>query len=165
MRRSILAITFLAVSSLAHADLAEDLQKKNCANLGDACRVIVAPKKIERQGYCVGIFMNKLPCVVSYISVKEGAAMNLTCGTDPENPVLNQDMAAEAIGYNVATLITQPDGKNNLNNDPNSYSMISNRMVEVMIVDNDENGVVTTTGEVSLSLQAGKVPLTNVTCK
>lgn len=154
----------LAVSSLAHADLAEDLQKKNCAEASGSCQVVVAPKKVERQGYCVGIFMGKLPCVVSYISVKEGAAMNLTCGTDPENPVLNQDMAAEALGFNVLTLISK-DGKDSAKNDPNSYTMISNRMVEVMIVDNDVNGVITSTGEVSLSLQAGKVPLTNVTCK
>lgn len=165
MRRSILALSVLVATSFAHADLAEDLQRKNCSNESEACRVIVVPKKVERQGYCVGVFMRSLPCVVSYISVKEGAALNLTCGTDPQNPVINQDMAAEAMGYNVATLISKADGNHIVKNDSNDYSIISNQMVEVKIVDTDVNGVVTTSGEIALTLQAGKVPLTNVTCR
>src|SRR5687768_16264119 len=143
------------MTTAAHADLAEDLQKKNCATETGSCRVIVAPKKIEKQGYCVGIFMGKIPCVVSYISAKEGAAMNLTCGADPKKPILNQDMPAEALGYNVATLITKADGQNVVKNDPNEYTMISNRMVDVSITNLDTNGVVTSTGAIQLSLQGG----------
>lgn len=154
----------MAMTSLAHADLAVDLQKKNCAHETDSCRVIVAPKKIEKQGYCVGVFMAKIPCVVSYISVKEGAAMNLTCGADPKKPILDQDMAAEALGYNVATLITRKDGQDVVKNDPNEYTMISNRMVDVSIVSSEANGVITSTGQVVLSLQGGPVALTNVSC-
>lgn len=164
MRRLILALVVALTSSLAFADLATELQKKNCSNETGSCRVIVAPKKIEKQGYCIGMFMDKLPCIVSYISVKEGAAMNLTCGTDPKKPVLNQDMPAEALGYNVATLITISDGQDIVKNDPNEYLMISNRMVDVSIVSSDDNGVVTTTGKVVLSLQGGLVALTNVSC-
>lgn len=165
MRRTILAFVVALTSSLALADIAEELQKKNCGQaLSNSCRVIVAPKKIEKQGYCVGMFMTSLPCVVSFISVKEGAAMNLTCGTDPKKPVLNQDMAAEAIGYNVATLRRDGEGTDEVINDKNDYSMFSNRMVEVMLTDSEVNGVKTTTGTVQLTLQMGPVSLTNVTC-
>lgn len=154
--RSILAFVVALSSSLAFADIATELQNKNCGDkLSASCRVIVAPKKIEKQGYCVGIFMSSLPCVVSYISVKEGAAMNLTCGSDPKKPVLNQDMAAEAMGYNVATL------KNGVViNDNSDYSIFSNRMVEVMLTESEGK----TTGSVILTLQMGPVALTNVTC-
>ena len=165
MRKSIIALSVLTLSSFAHADLALELQAKNCANESSHCRVIVAPKKIEKQGYCVGIFMKNLPCLVSYISVKEGAAMNITCGTDPQNPVLNQDMAAEAMGYNVATLTKNAAGEDVLRNDTNGYSMISNRMVEVNLIDSDSNGILSTKGEIYLSLQMGRIPLTDVTCK
>lgn len=165
MRRSILALVVALSSTLSFADIATELQKKNCGlALSNLCRVIVAPKKIEKQGYCVGMFMTSLPCVVSFISVKEGAAMNLTCGTDPKKPVLNQDMAAEAIGYNVATLRRDGEGNDEVINDRNDYSMFSNRMVEVMLTDSIENGVKTTSGTVELTLQMGPVALTNVTC-
>ena len=164
MRRLIAALVVALTSSFAFADLATDLQRKNCATETGSCRVIVAPKKIEKQGYCVGLFMGQTPCVVSYISVKEGAAMNLTCGADPKNPILDQDMPAEVLGYNVATLISKVDGQDIVKNDPSDYIMISNRMVEVMITSLDNNGVITSSGQIQLSLQSGPVALTNVSC-
>lgn len=172
MKHSLLALSLVFASTLAHADLAEKFQE-NCntaevkalTGATGSCRIIVAPKKIERQGYCLGTFMGSLPCVVSYIAVAEGAAMNLTCGTDPNAPVINQDMEAEAIGYNVATLIKKVDGQDVVQNDKNDYKQISNRMVAISMVDSVDNGVNTTTGSVLLTLQMGQVPLTNVTCK
>src|SRR5690606_6740044 len=110
---TLIALSLALVSSLAHADLAED-HAKNCqtseaislAGKTGSCRVVVAPKKIETQGFCVGTLLGALPCGVTYISIKEGALINLTCGTDASNPTIDEDMLSEAIGYNVATLIT-----------------------------------------------------------
>lgn len=168
MKQSLLALTLVFASTIAHADLAEKFQT-NCstpenvalAGATGSCRIVVAPKKIERQGYCLGTFMGSLPCVVSYISVKEGAAMNLTCGTDPKAPVIDQDMAAEAIGFNVATLIKKADGQDVVQNDKNEYVQISNSMVDVSITQTPAGS----TGAVTLSLQMGPVALQNVTCQ
>lgn len=168
MKQTLIALTLVLASTVAHADLAEKFQA-NCSTPENqkligatgSCRIIVAPKKIERQGVCVGTFMGSLPCVVRYISVKEGAAMNLTCGTDPKAPVIDQDMAAEAIGFNVATLIKKADGQDVVQNDKTEYAQISNNMVEVGLSEN----ALGTTGSVLITLQMGQVALTNVTCQ
>lgn len=168
MKHTLLALSLVLASTLAHADLAEKFQA-NCSTPENlkligatgSCRIIVAPKKIEKQGVCVGTFMGSLPCVVSYISVKEGAAMNLTCGTDPKAPVIDQDMGAEAVGFNVATLIKKADGQDVVQNDKTEYSQIASNMVEVTMSTN----ALGTTGSVTLQLQMGAVALTNVSCR
>lgn len=168
MKQTLFALSLVLASTLAHADLGEKFQAncttpENIALTGATgnCRVIVAPKKIEKQGVCVGTFMGSLPCVVSYISVKEGAAMNLTCGTDPKAPVIDQDMNAEAVGFNVATLIRKADGQDVVQNDKNEYAQISSNMVDVSLT----TTALGTTGAVTLQLQMGPVALQNVTCK
>lgn len=167
LKQTLFALSLALASTLAHADLAEKFQA-NCATPENvtlqgatgSCRIVVAPKKIEKRGVCVGTFMGSLPCVVSYISVKEGAAMNLTCGTDPKAPVIDQDMAAEAVGFNVATLIKKADGQDVVQNDKNEYSEISSNMVSVSLTQTPAG----TTGAVTLQLQMGPVALQNVTC-
>lgn len=172
MKQSLLALSLILVSSVSFADIAENHQKncetpeaKKLMGTTGSCRIVIAPKKIEKQGLCTGTFMGSLPCAVTFIAVKEGAAMNLTCGTDANAPVINQDMEAEASGYNVATLIRKADGQDVVQTDKNAYTMFTNRMVDVSIVDSVVNGVAVSTGSVSLSLQSGQVPLTNVVCK
>lgn len=168
MKNTLIALSLVLASTLAHADLAEKFQA-NCSTPENlkligatgSCRIVVAPKKIEKQGICVGTFMGSLPCAVSYISVKEGAAMNLTCGTDPKAPVIDQDMNAEAVGFNVATLIKKADGQDVVQNDKTEYSEISSNMVSVSLI--DAAGI--TTGAVTIQLQMGAVQLTNVTCR
>lgn len=168
MKNTLIALSLVLASTVAHADLAEKFQA-NCSTPENlkligatgSCRIVVAPKKIEKQGVCVGTFMGSLPCVVSYISVKEGAAMNLTCGTDPKAPVIDQDMGAEAVGFSVATLIKKADGQDVVQNDKSEYSQISSNMLEVTLTDT----ALGTTGAVTISLQMGQVALTNVTCR
>lgn len=172
MKQSLLVLTLVLASSVAFADPSEKHQKncetpeaKSLMGATGSCRIVVAAKKIEKQGVCVGTFMGSLPCVVSFIAVPEGAAMNLTCGTDMNAPVINQDMQAEAAGYNVATLIRKADGQDVVQNDKNDYSLFTNRMVDVSITDTVIAGVKVSTGTILLSLQSGQVPLSNVTCK
>lgn len=168
LKHTLIALSLVLASTLAHADLAEKFQA-NCSTTENlkligatgSCRIVVAPKKIEKQGVCVGTFMTSLPCVVSYISVKEGAAMNLTCGTDPKAPVIDQDMAAEAVGFNVATLIKKADGQDVVQNDKSEYSQISSNMLDLTLTES----ALGITGSIIISLQMGQVALTNVTCR
>lgn len=156
MKASLFALSLVVFSSLAHADLAE-LHQKKCEGVAD-CRVVITPKKMLKQGMCVGIFMGSLPCAVSYLSAEEGAMMNLTCGTDPAKPVIDQDMAAEALGYTVTALSKKADGQTVVNTDAFEYGIISNRMVDVSILS-------ATTAEVGITLQSGRTTLTNVSCQ
>lgn len=102
--------------------------------------------------------MGSLPCAVSYLSVEEGAMMNLTCGTDPSKPVIDQDMAAEALGYTVTALSKTADGQTVVKTDAFEYGIISNRMVDVSIMS-------ATSAEVGITLQSGRTTLTNVSCQ
>lgn len=146
------------------ADLATELQQKNCGE-NKECRVIVAPKKIEKQGACLGTFMGSLPCLVSYYSSRDLAAMNLTCGEDFQKPVVDQNMQAEALGYNVAVLIKRDDGQDVVKNDPTNYSMFSGTMLDLMLTETDNNGLKATSASVTIHLQNQDVQLTNVVCR
>lgn len=165
MKATLLALSLLTLSSLAHADLAETHQAK-CASAdivsmtgaSGSCRVVITPKKVEKQGMCIGMFMGSLPCAVTYIANEEGAAMNLTCGTDPQKPVIDQDMAAEAVGYTVTTLIRKADGQDVIKTDGQEYLLVSNRMVDVSLTS-------ATTADIGITLQSGRVALTNVNCQ
>jgi hypothetical protein len=172
LKQSLLALSLVLVSSVAFADPSEKHQKncetpeaKSLMGTTGSCRIILAAKKIEKQGVCIGTFMGSLPCAVSYVAVPEGAAMNLTCGTDANAPVINQDMEAESAGYNVATLIRKADGQDVVVNDKNEYSLFTNRMLDVSIMDTTVAGVKVSTATILLSLQSGQVALSNVTCK
>lgn len=172
MKHSLLAFSLLALSSVAFADLGE-MHAQNCETpavksmIGStgSCRVVIAPKKIEKQGVCTGVFGNSLPCTVTFISNSSVSGLNLTCGNDPKTPVINQDMEAEATGYSVATLIRKADGQDVVVNDENEYSFFTNRMIDVYVVESESNGVATTSGNIVLSLQSGAVSLSNVTCR
>jgi hypothetical protein len=171
LKLSFFALSLALLSSLAHADLALEHQKeceteevKSLMGKSGSCRIVVAPKKIEKQGYCAGILMESLPCVVSYISIKEGAAMNLTCGTDPDDPLINQNMPLEALGYNLALMIKNFNGDDVIRNDKNEYSLFSNDLVNMLVVESSRDGVAVKTGGISMILETGPVALTNVTC-
>ena len=164
MKHSLFAIAALLLSSVAMADLGEKHQK-NCETpevkslVGEAgsCRIVVTPKKLEKRGVCVGLFMGALPCYVSYISVPEGAAMNLTCGNDLNNPDLNQDMSAEGTSYNVATLIRTNSGETVVKHDASTYEMVASGIVSVLLDP--------VSPEITIQLQTGPVSLTNTFCQ
>lgn len=172
LKHSVLAVTLLALSTLAQADLGE-LHARNCEapevktlmGKTGSCRVVVAPKKIETLGSCSGTFMGQLACVVTFAVSPEGAAMNLTCAKDPNNPVINQDMEAEGSGYNVATLVRRANGQDLVINDRSNYALINNKMVEVVVSESIVNNVPIKTGAVTLNLQSGPVNLQDVTCR
>lgn len=172
LRLSLLAFSLLTFSSVALADIATDLQEvcqspevKRLTGSTGSCRIVVAPKKAEKRGLCQGTFMNSLPCAVRFLSTKDGALLNITCGTDPKNPAIDQDMMAEGSAFNVAAMIRKADGQDHVMNDKSEYTMITSQMVEVILIDTVNAGIKTTKGEINLSLQGGKVPLTNVVCK
>lgn len=165
MKASLLALSLLTFSFAAAADVVVAHQAK-CASpevaamIGatGSCRIVITPRKVDKQGMCIGMFMGSLPCAVTYIATPEGAAMNLTCGTDPQKPVINQDMAAEATGYNVTTLIRKADGQDVVRTEAQDYLLIANRMVDVSLTS-------PTTAEIGITLQSGRVTLTNVNCQ
>lgn len=157
----------LLICGLSFADVGEDLQK-NCESpnapvaKGDkgTCRVVVAVKKVDKEGVCEGIFSGKLKCQVQYLKSTEGAALNLLCG-DIKSPVINQDFSADITVFNNLSIFRDAKGKENIVNDPNEYTLISSRMVELSLKE-DQNHQ--RTGTISIILEKGSIPLTNVVC-
>ncbi|MFP5386222.1 MAG: hypothetical protein ACLGHN_09095 [Bacteriovoracia bacterium] len=171
MRHSIFTAALVLFSSVAQADFAESLHKSNCETTEvrsltqgkGSCRIIVAPKKVEKQGYCIGTLVGTFTCAVTFVSIADQAMMNLRCNKSTSEVVIDQDIYADAIGYSVATLINTNKGQDIVRNDSNEYSMFSSSLVELSLVENKTSG--TTTGSVSLNLQGRSIPLDNLTCK
>ncbi len=125
-----------------------------------SCRVVVAPKNVDKEGLCEGIFSGKLKCQVQYLKTSEGAALNLLCG-DSKSPVINQDFKADITVFNNLAIVRDAKGKESIINDPNEYTLISSRMVELSLRE-DQNQK--RSGSISILLEKGKIPLTDVVC-
>lgn len=167
MKYAFLIISTLIISASTFADLGED-HAKNCeltsvkklmGNKG-SCRVVIAPKKIKKSGSCTGTFQKTMSCTISFDSESKDVGMNLKCG-DAEDPVINQDMEAEFIGYNVTTLVKNSEGKDIIVQDKTNYSLISNRMITISLNESDENS----SSKVLIDLDAGSVELEDLSCK
>jgi hypothetical protein len=157
----------LLISGITYADVGEDLQKicdtsSVLMARGEkrSCRVVVAPKNVDKEGLCEGIFSGKLKCQVQYLKTSEGAALNLLCG-DSKSPVINQDFTADVTVFNNLAIVRDAKGKESIINDLNEYTLISSRMVELSLKE-DQNQQ--RTGSISIILEKGKIPLTNVVC-
>lgn len=161
MKFALIVLTAL-LSTFAHADLAE-VHQKNCQKsdvkelMGEtgSCRIVVAPTKYTGSGSCTGTFMD-IPCHVSYIAEESISALSVTCGLDPKNPVMSQDMKATGTRYNVATMIKTSEGKDIIQNDENSYKVISSTALRFSIIGD------TTT--IALLFPAGDAYLNDVSC-
>ncbi|WPU65696.1 hypothetical protein [Peredibacter starrii] len=150
------------LSTLAFADLAEMHQQK-CETaevkelMGEngSCRIVAAPKKFTASGTCTGTFMEMFPCKVTYIAEDSISALSITCG-DPSNPVMSQEMRANSLGYNIAALIKDSEGKTIIQNDETEYKSIQSNALKVVLDNNTIN--------IALTFQAGDINLTNVSC-
>lgn len=163
MKVSLLTLSLVFISSLAHADLVEDFQK-NCQTtdvlklIGEtgACRVIIAPKKVQLKGSCVGNF-GPLTCVVQYDSSLK--AMNLNCGADA-----NIDFPAAGLQFQVATLIKKADGQSLIINDETVYKQISSEALEINLKETLVDGVTSTASSMTITTGTGRLDFTEVVC-
>ncbi|WP_408098635.1 hypothetical protein ACJVC5_06910 [Peredibacter sp. HCB2-198] len=163
MKLALIVLTAL-LSTFAHADLAE-VHQKNCQKsdvkelMGEtgSCRIVVAPTKYtgSESGSCTGTFMD-IPCSVSYITEESISALNITCGLDPRNPMMSQDMKATGSSYNVATIIKTSEGKDIIQNDETNYNVVSSNSLRLTIT-----GETTT---IALLFPAGDSYLNDVHC-
>ena len=167
MKQFLIILTALTISGLSYSDTATDLQK-NCESAsalkakGDSgsCRVVVAVKKVDKRGTCEGIFSNKLKCEVQYLSIEEGSGLNLFCG-ERQAPVINQDFAADILSFNNLSIIKDSQDKETIINDPTEYTLVTSKVIELSLQEDANQKV---TGTVTIILEKGKVPLTNVIC-
>ncbi len=155
------------ISGLTYGDVGEDLQKicdtpsvLMARGEKGSCRVVVAPKNVDKEGLCEGIFSGKLKCQVQYLKTSEGAALNLLCG-DSKSPVINQDFKADITVFNNLAIVRDQKGKESIINDLNEYTLISSRMVELSLKE-DQNQK--RSGSILILLEKGKIPLTDVVC-
>lgn len=162
--------SLFAISSLA---MAEDLSVKHQANCRSSearqlmgrdgsCRVVVAPKNLKDQGYCTGIFDNRLGCMISYLGDgSKNGLINLKCQTSNQTTVVDEDAYIDAVDYKVATLVTSR-GKISVIEDPTTYRSLSNKTIEVHFAkeSKEENP-----GSVILHFEDESVALTDVVCQ
>lgn len=164
MKYSLVAFSLLVFGLTAKADLGETHQG-NCETpevkslMGETgtCRIVITRKPVKKMGVCSGMFAGKLPCHVTYFSTIAGSGMNLTCGEDLGNPAINQDMPAEAVGYNVASIVTTKEGKTIVQNDSTEYSYFASSMLMLRPLRRN--------AQILIQLEQGPVALTGVRCQ
>ncbi len=174
LKLSLLILPLIVLASLAHAQtpvpgILQSFQKecetsevKSMIGENGSCRVIIAPQKLQspKKGVCIGTFKNVLPCVINYFSTNGVGAIGLTCGTDPENPSIDQEFRAEAVNFSVATLINTAAGNDIVIEDKMNYMSLTSRMVEVFVTES------ATEAKAKITLKLGSLDsdLSDVTC-
>lgn len=167
MKHFLVLFFSLSTSLISYADMGTDLQK-NCETpealaakgVGGSCRVVVAPKRVEKRGMCEGIFSGKLKCEVQFSSTEHGSSLNLLCG-DKKSPVVNQDFSADVMSINNLVIIKNAAGKETIINDPTEFTLISSKMIEIILSEDTNQKVV---GSINILLDKGNIPLTDVSC-
>lgn len=165
-------ITLLILSANTHADLAQHFEAKckteeNNLLMGPIghCQIVLAPFPGHRKGLCTGLYMGTLPCTITFVSNKSGSMLNLSCGANPMNLIINQDLSAEAIAFTVATMIKKSDGQDLIKLDKKEYFNISSSILDVTLSEANINNLKLVTGSISISLNDKPVALTNVNCQ
>ena len=102
----------------------------------------------------------QIKCEVQYLSIEEGSGLNLFCG-ERQAPVINQDFAADILSFNNLSIIRDSQDKETIINDPTEYTLITSKVIELSLQEDANQKV---TGTVTIILEKGKVPLTNVIC-
>lgn len=159
MKFTLIALSLL-FSTLAQADLAqvhqrncETLEAKNLVSQGGSCRIVIAPKKFSKSVMCMGKFLEMYVCRVTFAS----GILNMTCGVDLNTPVMNQDMEAEGLSYNVATILKNAGGREVILHDEVEYGLISNSALSILMVGKD--------ADITLRFEQSQVSLTEVVCQ
>lgn len=155
-----LIVLSLLFSTLAQADLAQAHQRncetpevKNLVSQGGSCRIVIAPKKFSKPVSCMGKFLEMYVCRVTFAS----GLMNMTCGADLNTPAINQDMEAEGLSYNVATILKSAGGREVILHDELEYGLISNSALSVLLVGKEAS--------ITLRFEQSQVSLTEVVCQ
>lgn len=171
MKHSILALSLLILSLNAVADLGRDIHKKcespeikTLTGASGSCRTVVASKSVTKSGACSGTFLGSLVCTISYFSMLNNADINLSCYSGTEN-VVNESMSAEAVGFSSAMIIRKANGQNVVINNPEEITHISNSMVSLLLTEEVVNGQKKETPKITITLDSGTFPVTNVICR
>lgn len=161
--------SLMLFSSLAQAadpavklqDKCDTKEAKRLMGRNGSCRVVVAPKNLTGQGYCSGVFENRITCTITYDGQgsTNTSMLTLDCGTATET-VLYEDMVVEAIDYDVATIISG-NGRTSIIEDANRYRQLSNKSIEMSFI----KGRGPVKGDVIIHLSDVSVPLTDVICE
>ncbi len=164
----LLSLCFLSAQAFA-LDIGEESQAfcdsdQVKAQMGQksSCRIVIGHRAAkENQGICVGVFKAAMKCQVIYVVNKQGSGMEIKCGTDLANPVLDQTIGATAQDYTVAAVVTRDNQSKVVMNKSGAHSLIEAGMV-TLLTSSDEGQK---EGRIILNLKTGPSELTNVQCQ
>lgn len=144
-----------------HAVFCSSAEVSSQKDQTDSCRITLGLlNATSLQGTCTGKFMDVIPCATLYVASAQGAAMQIICGADPQNPLLDQVVEAKPLSYNIAAVVSKADGSEVVVNDPALHTIFESSMM-TLTLSKTQSAI---SGSVTLNMQSGEVQLTEVTC-
>lgn len=170
MKHSLLALVVLALTSIAHADIAEDLNAECSTNQeilkhkgrSGSCRVVIAPKPVDTRGACRAT-SGDITCLAVFVSNTQGSAMKLTCYTDPKEPILDHTFKVKSSGLSAAFIIKKADGTDFVINSEKTFLNFSTDNVIVDVVEDAKAG--TKSGQIVIMTEQGPAVFGNAFCQ
>lgn len=160
----VLSLQAIAVASdraLMHEANCNSAEAKRLKGTQGTCRVLLTPRKVNQYGSCSGLLEGKFLCNVSYDADESNSTViNVFCASGSET-ILDEDMTVESVEYNVTTIISG-NGRTSLIDDPNTYTVFNNRVLEMSMTRIPSGKV---QGRVLFNFDFNSVALTNVVCE
>ena len=163
----LLSLALLSLNSFAfdlaldHQALCESSEAKTLIGANGSCRIVFGTAKAsDTQGVCIGKFRNAMPCRVTYLATADMNGLQVICGTDAQNPALNQTVRAQASSYTVAAVINKEDQSQVVINDKSANIVLDSSALSVVL--SKQQAI--TKARIFLNLKSGPEELNSVQC-
>jgi hypothetical protein len=163
----LLSLALLSLNSFAldlafeHQALCESAEAKTLIGANGSCRIVFGTAQAsETQGVCIGKFRNAMPCRVTYLATADMNGLQIICGTDAQNPALNQTVRAQASSYTVAAVINKEDQSQVVINDKSANIVLDSSALSVVL--SKQQAI--TKARIFLNLKSGPEELNSVQC-
>ncbi len=168
MKLILVVFYFVTTSTFALADVTGEWSKLcdrpevvRLRRSRGTCRVVIAPRKVEKKITCTGSFLAAMTCEVELNAGAEVSTLGITCGTNLRRPTLAQEQLAAVTAFNAVAVVTDSAGKTTVVEDTGEYLVATSELAEVTLV--ERNGQLS--AAVKLVLPNGRVPLTGLVCR
>ncbi len=163
----LIGLYFMTTSALALADVALELGKlcdradvSRLRGSGGTCRVVIAPRKVEKKVTCTGTFLVAMTCEVELNTGAEVATIGITCGSNLRRPTLAQEQLASVTAFQAVAVVTDANGKTSIVEDGGEYVVATSELAEMTLVERNSQ----LSAVVQLVLPNGRVSLTSLSC-
>lgn len=140
----------------------DSVYKKICDGK-EKCRAIVVPKKIQKEGTCSGLILEKYLCLITYNS-NGSAFIDIKCRSDSGEILINNSFQTNSLSYNLLAIVEKNHQEDEIISEKKDYLSISSEILDMLIIQNNQTPIPVTEASINLLGKSRQFRLTQVSC-